>query len=809
MNEEIPENTPPLFEKVMTACWSQNPSDRLSAEMVLAQLQMYESSTDTPVSSASSSPVHSRTNSQNPLSDSRTDSQKEDKVKASFFRAAKLGDRKKLSVCSIYQRDGLSTRDSEGNTALHHAAANGHLELVKWLVKEQGMNVSERNQAEETALLLAAQIGKQSVVEWLIQSGGVDERERNSQGASVLLLAAEQGHLSLVAWLVETGVSSITEKDKQQNTVFSSPKEAVVLWVTLYRDLSQTSNPASSASFEKIQAYQGENATLLHFTTVKTLIQWGAKQLLKSYQTQITNWWSAFSEAEKSAVSTLAASKRLMAFLPQSGAQQTRILSSQSLNQSTGSTTSTPILAATRMVSPLTPTSDVSRSKQDELICCLRKGDLDTVKKLESEGASFLYPDKNAEYPLVAAIYGCSLETVEYVELKLKNEAAKQWSQVDANKAIENINRWMPTKIAENTTYAELGNWYVKYEGASWCNYYDSECLKKCDRQNWGGWDGEYREVVWKIGGKELWGYGGCREKWHGTMRAIEKNTGISDYARHSSAWRGLLSPSVEAHNEVVKTIREQLNKLKKEVENKVIGSAILERNAEVQTVCFVPLYVPYTNTDQSAKEQATKILAVVSLYHQKGYQKIGITYSANHDQTIKIKQSYRDGEWQTNVFRNGKNQSKVMEELEKLLALKENSHLQNIFRILPITTCDKSGGKGKVEQAWLDRDLEDIEAFIKNPNHLVLGWKNQDSGDGYAIGGGVSKKLLPKQNKFIQDKLKYFEKNCQSFIASSSYHGSPISQPTSPISNRLTTTVATTVTTTTTNVTSKPPTPY
>lgn len=296
-------------------------------------------SSSSPVSSANTSrgfshatPPHSRTNSQSSLSGS-----KEDKIKTGFFQAAKAGDQNKVSNYSELLEEGLLTQDSEGNTVLHHAAANGHVSLVEWLVKEQNMGASLRNQAEETPLLSAARNGKQAVVEWLIQSGEVDDRERNNRNETVLLLAAQEGHLELVAWLLERGFSKITEKDKEQNTVFTSSKEIVMLWVTLYRDLLYSSDPVNSGSFEKILFYKGENAKLLRFTTMKTLLHFGAKQLreqmlknqvmepaklllglFQSHQAELKAWWLELTETERTALSIFAASNQLEAFLPQS-----------------------------------------------------------------------------------------------------------------------------------------------------------------------------------------------------------------------------------------------------------------------------------------------------------------------------------------------------------------------------------------------------------------------------------------------------------------------------------------------------------
>ena len=124
---------------------------------------------------------------------------------------------------------------------------------------------------------------------------------------------------------------------------------------------------------------------------------------------------------------------------------------------------------------------------QTELVAACLKGNAGLVKQLVSQGASLLYPNQEGLYPLVAAVYGCSLEMVRYVETKLKGEAEKQWNQVDVNRAKTELDRWTPTALSTNATFGELGNWYVKYQGASWCMYYDTECLKRDGYANWGG----------------------------------------------------------------------------------------------------------------------------------------------------------------------------------------------------------------------------------------------------------------------------------------------------------------------------------
>ncbi len=334
--EDVPENTPALFKKVMTDCWSQNPTDRPFAESVLGQLQAYEPPTETkpeeanqqmrpanadalsggwvssdkskisssrvsvsPVASsgAKNASVSSGKHSESPSS--RASTATGDKTRNLFFQAAKNGDQTKLSTYQELLDDGLGTRDADGNTALHHAAANGHLALVKWLVEEQDQYPSESNDQGDTPLLLAARNGKQVVVEWLIELEDVDSGKRNNQDASALLLASEQGHLSLVAWLLENGHSQLKEQDKQHKTIFSSPNPSIVHWATLYREISKSPDVASSTGVESIVAYEGADAKLLRFLTLRLLVHSNARKLLKSYRERFAGWWSTFSEGEQ------------------------------------------------------------------------------------------------------------------------------------------------------------------------------------------------------------------------------------------------------------------------------------------------------------------------------------------------------------------------------------------------------------------------------------------------------------------------------------------------------------------------------
>ena len=166
-----------------------------------------------------------------------------------------------------------------------------------------------------------------------------------------------------------------------------------------------------------------------------------------------------------------------------------------------------------------------------------------------------------------------------------------------------------------------------------------------------------------------------------------------------------------------------------------------------------------------NAYAQARQILAEVQrLAVANPNIKVGITYSANHNQTNVIRQAYGD-RWENRDPRltgiEGDNQAKVIKNLETLLQVVQYQHLQKNFRILPITTMTNDGSSFDTD--WINRDLQYIDDFNKQGN-IVLGWQNQDTQKNlarpFAIGGGadsrisLNAKLTDADKQQIQDQL-------------------------------------------------------
>lgn len=96
-------------------------------------------------------------------------------------------------------------RSEEEETALHLAAREGHVTLVKLLV-DSGAEIEARTMLGETALLLAASCGHKEVVQMLLELGA-NVNECCYKGYTALHYATIYGHTELVQLLADSGAS--------------------------------------------------------------------------------------------------------------------------------------------------------------------------------------------------------------------------------------------------------------------------------------------------------------------------------------------------------------------------------------------------------------------------------------------------------------------------------------------------------------------------------------------------------------------------------------------------------------------------
>ncbi|KAF9405437.1 hypothetical protein BGZ94_003543 [Podila epigama] len=108
----------------------------------------------------------------------------------------------------------LSHQGEFGKTPLHMAAANGHIDVIEYLISiipSEAVNI--QNEQGNTALHWAATNGHLKAVEALITKGKADNKIKNAAGHTAILEAEMHEHEKVVAWML---INTEPEEEPQQ-----------------------------------------------------------------------------------------------------------------------------------------------------------------------------------------------------------------------------------------------------------------------------------------------------------------------------------------------------------------------------------------------------------------------------------------------------------------------------------------------------------------------------------------------------------------------------------------------------------------
>ncbi len=104
----------------------------------------------------------------------------------------------------------INGKDHEGQTSLHKAAANGHLDLVRYLISQKA-DLNSVDEQGKTPLNLAIQKNHLNVVQYLIEEEKINVNVLDTFGSTPLDSAAMNGYLDMVQYLVRQGAELSTE----------------------------------------------------------------------------------------------------------------------------------------------------------------------------------------------------------------------------------------------------------------------------------------------------------------------------------------------------------------------------------------------------------------------------------------------------------------------------------------------------------------------------------------------------------------------------------------------------------------------
>ncbi|XP_048257852.1 ankyrin repeat domain-containing protein 50-like [Haliotis rufescens] len=145
----------------------------------------------------------------------------------------------------------MSLVDKGHENILHLACLCGQIEVVKYVLSQDIVDINCRGRKTKTPVMLAARNGHKEVVEILVKKGADLSLAYNAAGSNVLHLACFNGHVDVVKYLLSQGTVNINSRGWRKRTPVmraagNGQKEVVELLVKQGADLSLAYNTAGS-----------------------------------------------------------------------------------------------------------------------------------------------------------------------------------------------------------------------------------------------------------------------------------------------------------------------------------------------------------------------------------------------------------------------------------------------------------------------------------------------------------------------------------------------------------------------------------
>jgi ankyrin repeat protein len=88
-----------------------------------------------------------------------------------LWQAAEKGNLELCKKVVADHQDDINMIDNRGHTALHWAATNNHVHVVKWLLEQDDIEVDKKDRDHYTPLHIASHKGNYKVVRLLLEAG--------------------------------------------------------------------------------------------------------------------------------------------------------------------------------------------------------------------------------------------------------------------------------------------------------------------------------------------------------------------------------------------------------------------------------------------------------------------------------------------------------------------------------------------------------------------------------------------------------------------------------------------------------------